>query len=66
MFTWSNKQSHPVMVTLDRVLMTTEWEEKHPLCFAWSKPMVSSDHCPIFLDTSESCRNKPRNFYFEK
>jgi hypothetical protein len=43
-YTWTNKQTCPVMVTLDRILVSTEWEDKHPLCFAWSKTRVGSDH----------------------
>jgi hypothetical protein len=30
-YTRSNKQINHVMVTLDKVLMTSKWEEKHPL-----------------------------------
>jgi hypothetical protein len=65
-YTRSNKQINHVMVTLDKVLMTSKWEEKHPLWCAGSKHMVGSDHCPIILDTGEGCRNKQRNFDFEK
>jgi hypothetical protein len=50
-FTWTNKQRNPIMVNLDKILTSTEWESKHPLCFAWSKTRVGSNHCPIFLDT---------------
>jgi hypothetical protein len=64
-FTWSNKQSDPVMVNLDRVLVSTEWETKYPLCFAWSKTRVGSDHCPIILDTGEGSNERPKYFYFE-
>jgi len=35
-FTWSNKQDHPVLVVLDRFLVSTDWGEKFPLCSAWS------------------------------
>jgi hypothetical protein len=39
-YTWKN----PVIVTLDRILVSTEWEARFPLCFAWSKTRVGSDH----------------------
>jgi hypothetical protein len=42
------------MITLDRILVSTEWEHKYPLCFAWSKTRVGSDHWLIFLDTGEN------------
>jgi exonuclease III len=64
-FTWSNKQSDLVMVNLDRVLVSTEWETKYPLCSAWSKTRVGSDHCPIILDTGEGSNERPKYFYFE-
>jgi hypothetical protein len=53
-YTWTNKRTNHVMVTLDRILVTTEWESKHPLCFTWSKTRVGSNHWPIFLDSGES------------
>jgi hypothetical protein len=65
-FTWTNKQANPIMVALDRFLVSTEWEAKYPLCFAWSKTRVGSDHWPIFLDSGESSINKQKHFFFEK
>jgi hypothetical protein len=54
------------MVKLDRILASKEWEAKFPLCFAWSKARVGSDHCPIFLDSREGSMSKQKYFYFEK
>jgi hypothetical protein len=66
-FTWTNKQTIPVMVTLDRILVATEWETKHPLCSAWSRTSVGSDHWPIFLDSEEQDGLRGvKPFYFEK
>jgi exonuclease III len=65
-YTWTNKQARPVMETLDRILVATEWEDKHPLCFAWSKTRVGSDHWPIFLDSGENSMNRQKYFFFEK
>jgi len=64
-FTWTNKQRVPVMVKLDRYLMTSSWEEKFPLCSAWSLPRVGSDHWPIILDSGETNTTKTRYFFFE-
>jgi hypothetical protein len=65
-YTWTNKQACPVMVTLDRILISTEWEDKQPLCFAWSKTRVGSDHWPIFLDSGENSMNRQKYFFFEQ
>lgn len=63
--TWTNKQSTPVLVTLDRCLMSPSWEEKFPLCSAWSLTRVGSDHCPIILDSGEDTPPRTRYFFFE-
>jgi hypothetical protein len=47
-YSWTNKQTAPVMENLDRILMS-KWECKHPLCFTWSKTRVGLDHWPFFL-----------------
>jgi hypothetical protein len=65
-YTWTNKQIKPVMKNLDMILVFTEWERKHPLCFAWSKARVGSDHWPIFLNSGENLVNKQRCFTFEE
>jgi hypothetical protein len=30
-FSWSNNQESPIMATLDRILVSTNWEVKYPL-----------------------------------
>ena len=64
-FTWSNKQKNPIMVKLDRVLASEEWESKFPTCFAWTKARIGSDHCPIILNSGENGQLRPRYFFFE-
>jgi hypothetical protein len=64
-YTWSNKKISPVMVNLGKVFALIEWENKHPLCFAWSKTRIGSDHCPIMLDTGEKSRKNVKYFYFK-
>ena len=59
-YTWSNERSDPTLVKLDRVLTTVDWEETHPHCLK----ALSSDHCPLMLQTNASFRSKPR-FHFE-
>lgn len=33
-YTWSNKQQDPILVKLDRILVSIEWEANYPRCFA--------------------------------
>jgi hypothetical protein len=46
--------------------MSTEWESKYPLCFAWSKTRLGSDHWPILLDSGEGSARKNMYFFFER
>lgn len=54
------------MVALDRFFISPEWEERFPLCVAWSLTRVGSDHSPIVLDSGEQGAPRPRYFFFEK
>uniref|UniRef100_A0A453JTH1 Endonuclease/exonuclease/phosphatase domain-containing protein n=1 Tax=Aegilops tauschii subsp. strangulata TaxID=200361 RepID=A0A453JTH1_AEGTS len=49
-FTWSNEQSPPTLVHLDRVLCTPDWEELHGECHLRCLASVVSDHSPLLLD----------------
>jgi endonuclease/exonuclease/phosphatase family metal-dependent hydrolase len=62
----ANKQLNPVMVNLDMILMSTEWETRHPLYYAWSNARVGSDHWPIFLDSREKLVGQTKHFYLKK
>jgi hypothetical protein len=53
-FTWTNKQIKPVMVNLDIILVSTSWETRFPLCYAWSRTRADSDHWPIMMDSGEN------------
>lgn len=64
-FTWSNKRANPVLANLDRILVSTEWEERFPLCLTWSLTRAGSNHAPIILDTGEHGAPRPRYFHFE-
>jgi exonuclease III len=65
-YTWSNKWVNPIMVNLDRFFISRDWENRFPLCMAWSLTRVGSDHSPIILDSGEQGAPRPRYFYFEK
>jgi hypothetical protein len=64
-YTWTNNQVNPVLVKLDKFLVSTEWEERFPLCFSKGLTRVGSDHCPIVLDSGENNLNKSHYFFFE-
>lgn len=51
-YTWSNEQSSPTLVHLDRVLCTADWEELHGECHLRCLASVVSDHSPLLLDCS--------------
>jgi hypothetical protein len=65
-FTWTNKQLHPIMVTLDMILISTQWEARFLICFTWSSTRVRFDQWPIFLNFGEGSLEKQNCFYFEK
>jgi exonuclease III len=57
-FTWTNKQSNPVMSNIDRILASTEWDLKFPTCCLNTLTRVGSDHCPLLLDTGGLLRGE--------
>lgn len=65
-FTWTNKQERPIFSNIDRILATTEWENKFPLFSASSLTRVGSDHNPILLDLGDQVISQQRQFFFEK
>lgn len=63
-FTWSNHQSFPTLVRLDRVLCSIDWEELFPNNLLQSAASEDSDHFPIILGLRDNCLGK-RRFHFE-
>lgn len=49
-YTWSNEQSPPTLVRLNRVLCTSDREELHGECHLRCLTSVVSDHSPLLLD----------------
>lgn len=64
-FTWSNKQKDPLLIKLDRILVTEHWEMQFTTCFSWAKARIGSDHSPILLNSGENGDSRPRYFFFE-
>jgi hypothetical protein len=65
-YTWANNLANPTFKKLDRVLITTEWEEKYPLTTVCALTREVSDHTPLLLSSSESsCMATQSMFKFE-
>jgi hypothetical protein len=66
-YTWAGSGDDPTFEKLDRVLVSTEWEQKFPLTTVHAKYRSDSDHTPLLLNTSASSHNKqPPPFKFER
>lgn len=63
-FTWANSSSKSTFEKLDRILMSTEWEQKYPLSTARALSRELSDHTPLLLDTGVNSLKQPL-FKFE-
>ena len=63
-YTWSNQQDSPVLVKLDRVLCSVEWEDIFPNVLLQSAASEGSDHCPLLLGIRDNKLGK-RRFCFE-
>jgi endonuclease/exonuclease/phosphatase family metal-dependent hydrolase len=50
-FTWANSRRVPTYEKLDRVLVSTEWEQRFPLATVVALSREISDHTPLLLDT---------------
>jgi endonuclease/exonuclease/phosphatase family metal-dependent hydrolase len=48
-FTWSNEREAPTLVRLDRVFVTTDWDQLFPDCILQALASSISDHCPLLL-----------------
>jgi hypothetical protein len=63
-FTWSNKQTPPILCVLDRVLVSNSWEDEFNLASVLTASRLGSDHNPIILDTNSEIRSPLRGCYF--
>jgi hypothetical protein len=53
-FTWSNEQMSPTMTRIDRFFATTEWHDLFPSADIHSMCTMTSDHCPLLLQSHSS------------
>jgi hypothetical protein len=65
-FTWASSGSNPTFENLDKILVSTKWEQKFHLSTMEALSRNISDHTQLLLQTSEPSHrgNNPR-FKFE-
>lgn len=64
-YTWTNKQSSPIMAILDRVFISVDWEEHFSLATARSLTRVGADHNPLLVETESEVSIRSTIFRFE-
>ena len=67
LFTWANSLPEPTYEKLDRVLMSTDWEDKYPLVTVRALERIEelSAHAPLLLSTGTLKPNARHRFKFE-
>jgi hypothetical protein len=53
-YTWAGAGDNPTFEKLDRVLVSTEWEDQFPLTMVEPRDRNISDHTPLVLNTGAS------------
>jgi len=64
LYTWAGPGDDPTYEKLDRVLLSTEWEDKFPLATVQTRDRNISDHTTLILNTGSSTHqnnNQPSN-----
>ena len=65
-FTWANSAECPTFERLDRILVSTDWEQKFLLSTVEALTREISDHTPLLLDTNQAAhRGNTPLFKFE-
>jgi hypothetical protein len=57
-FTWSNQHANPVLVKLDKVFCSSDWEAIFPNVLLQSSASQASDHCPLLLGLHDNSFGK--------
>jgi hypothetical protein len=53
-YTWTGSEDNPTYEKLDRVLVSTEWENNFPLAMVEARDWNISDHTPLVVSTGAS------------
>jgi hypothetical protein len=56
-YTWANSMPNPTYEKLDKILMSTEWEQNYLLVNVVALSRDISDHTPLLLDTGRAPSN---------
>ena len=65
-YTWANNQDNLVMAILDRVFITTCWDNLFPASLVKALARLGSDHTPLVLDTGALPIPRTKQYRFEK
>jgi endonuclease/exonuclease/phosphatase family metal-dependent hydrolase len=65
-FTWASRRENPTYEKLDKVLVSSEWEQKYPLVTVRAMKRTILDHTPLLIDSGcQSHFGKSNHFSFE-
>jgi hypothetical protein len=64
-YTWSNNQDPPTLEKLDRILVTSNWEDIFPQATVKRLPREVSHHNPLILFSGQSKKLSHIQFKFE-
>jgi hypothetical protein len=65
-YTWANSLQTPTFEKLDRILISTEWEEKYPTTMVIALFREISNHTPLLLNSRDNTTQPgPPMFKFE-
>jgi hypothetical protein len=62
-YTWANSREIPTYEKIDRILMTTKWEQQFPLSTVIALSRDISDHTPLLLNTCEASIGSNRSIF---
>jgi hypothetical protein len=66
-YTWAGSGDNPTYEKLDRVVVSTEWENNFPLAMVEARDRNISDHTPLVVSTGASThQSRTRPFRFER
>jgi hypothetical protein len=65
-FIWANNHERPTYEKLERILVTTEWDQKYPLSSVRALSRDISNHTPLLLNSGEpNSSSSQHSFKFE-
>lgn len=62
-YTWANSRETPTYETLDRILVSTDWETMFPLSTVQALTREISYYTPLFLNTGMQCNAKKQPIF---